>query len=101
MIQSAQPMHANDYDKLGTGTLGVREARQGENLKILGGITIKLEQGDFVITDGDKPVGLGGIIGGTETEVDSTTQTMLLECATFDMNTIRRSAMKHGLFTDA
>jgi phenylalanyl-tRNA synthetase beta chain len=101
MMQTAQPMHAYDYDKLGTGTLGVREARQGESLKILGGKTIRLEDGDIVITDGNKPVGLGGIIGGADTDVDSKTKNIVLECATFDMNTIRRSAMKHGLFTDA
>ncbi len=101
MMETAQPLHAYDYDKLEKPVLGARPAKQGESLKLLGGKTIKLEAGDIVITNENKPIGLGGIIGGAETEVDKKTKNIVLECATFDMNTIRRTAMKHGLFTDA
>ncbi|HYH36023.1 MAG TPA: phenylalanine--tRNA ligase subunit beta, partial [Candidatus Saccharimonadales bacterium] len=101
MMETAQPLHAYDYDKLEKPVLGARPAKQGESLKLLGGKIIKLETGDIVITNGDRPIGLGGIIGGAETEVDGKTKNIVLECATFDMNTIRRTAMKHGLFTDA
>ncbi len=46
-------------------------------------------------------IGIGGVMGGTETEVDAGTKNIILECANFDMYSIRRTAMEHGLFTDA
>lgn len=101
MYLTAQPLHAYDYDKVKTGILGVRLSKKGEELKLLGGKTVKLEEGITVITDGSKPIGLGGIMGGADTEVDENTKTIILECANFDMNTTRLAAMHHGLFTDA
>lgn len=101
MLETGQPMHAYDYDKLKTSTLGARMSKKGEELKIIGGKTIKLEHEAVVITDGDKPVGLGGVMGGADTEVDEKTKNIILEAATFDMNTTRRTAMAYGLFTDA
>ncbi|MDB5161008.1 MAG: phenylalanine--tRNA ligase subunit beta [Candidatus Saccharibacteria bacterium] len=101
MLETAQPLHAYDYDKIKTGVLGVREAREGEQVTVIGGKTIKLKKGTIVITDGQKPIGLGGVMGGADTEVDKQTKNIVLEVATFDMNTTRRTAMEHGLFTDA
>lgn len=101
MLLTAQPMHAYDYDKLSTGKLGVRMARDKETLTLLGGKTIVLDDADIVITDGEKPVGLGGVMGGSETEVSLDTKNIVLECANFDMYTVRRTSMRHGLFTDA
>lgn len=101
MLETGQPLHAYDYDKLKTGTIGVRLSKADEYLKILGGKEVKLQAGAIVITDGQKPIGLGGVMGGAETEVDENTKKIVLECATFDMNTIRKTAMRYGLFTDA
>ncbi|HVX58532.1 MAG TPA: phenylalanine--tRNA ligase subunit beta [Candidatus Saccharimonadales bacterium] len=101
MLATGQPLHAYDYDKLKTGTLGVRLSQAGEELPLLNGKTLKLKAGAVVITDGKKPVGLGGVMGGSETEVDENTKNIVLECATFDMNLTRRTAMEYGLFTDA
>jgi phenylalanyl-tRNA synthetase beta chain len=101
MLETAQPLHAYDYDKLGTGTLGIRLSKKGESVVLLGGKTIKLNDGVLVITDGDKPIGMGGIMGGVETEVDSHTKNIILEVATFDMNQTRKTAMEYGLFTEA
>ncbi len=101
MLETAQPLHAYDYDKVKTGTLGVRWANKGEQLKLLGGKDIKIDHDAIVITDGSKPIGLGGVMGGADTEVDENTKNIILECANFDMNTTRRSAMAYGLFTDA
>lgn len=101
MLLTAQPMHAYDYSKIGTSKIDVRMANGGEALTLLGGKTIALNQSDIIITDGQKPIGLGGVMGGTETEVSSHTTDIILECATFDMFTIRRTSMRHGLFTDA
>jgi phenylalanyl-tRNA synthetase beta chain len=101
MLLTAQPMHAYDYDKVTTGKLGVRLAGEGEKLKLLGGKEITLDSADIVITDGEKPIGLGGVMGGADTEVSDDTQNIILEVATFDMFTIRRTSMRHGLFTEA
>jgi len=101
MLLTGQPLHAYDYDKVASGTLGARFARGGEKLALLNGKTIELNDADMVITDGTKPVGLAGVMGGSETEVSAETRNIILECATFDMYTIRRTSMRHGLFTDA
>ncbi len=101
MLETAQPLHAYDYDKLGSGVLGVRLSKPGESLKLLGGKQLKLQAGAVVITDGTKPIGLGGVMGGADTEVDNQTKNIVLECATFDMNQTRKTAMAYGLFTDA
>lgn len=101
MLMTAQPTHAYDYDTLHGGQLGVRMARQGETLALLSGKTIELTPDDIVIADGQGPVALGGIMGGSRTEVSATTTTIVLECATFDMYAVRKMAMRHGVFTDA
>lgn len=101
MLMTAQPTHAYDYDTLRGGQLGVRMARQGETLALLSGKTIELTPDDIVIADGQGPVALGGIMGGSRTEVSATTTTIVLECATFDMYAVRKMAMRHGVFTDA
>ncbi|RKW00602.1 MAG: phenylalanine--tRNA ligase subunit beta, partial [Candidatus Saccharimonas sp.] len=101
MLMTAQPTHAYDYDTLQGGQLGARMARQGETLALLSGKTIELTPDDIVITDGQGPVALGGIMGGSRTEVSATTTTIVLECATFDMYAVRKIAMRHGVFTDA
>ena len=101
MLMKAQPTHAYDYDTLQGGQLGVRMARQGETLALLSGKTIELTPDDIVVADGQGPVALGGIMGGSRTEVSATTTTIVLECATFDMYAVRKMAMRHGVFTDA
>jgi phenylalanyl-tRNA synthetase beta chain len=101
MLLTGQPLHAYDYDKVATGTLGAREAKKGETIALLNGKTIELDASDIVITDGSKPIGLAGVMGGGETEVSGETKNIILECATFDMYTVRRTSMRHGLFTDA
>jgi len=102
---SGQPLHAYDYDKLkalsGQAALGTRISKDGEELRIIGGKTIKLRDGAVVITSGDKVVGLGGVMGGADTEVDENTKNIVLECASFDMNLTRKTSMEYGLFTDA
>jgi phenylalanyl-tRNA synthetase beta chain len=100
MYETAQPLHAYDYDKLG-GQIVVRKPKLGETLDVIGGKKIKLRPEDIVIASTDKPIGLGGVMGGAGTEVDGQTRNIVLEAATFDMNAVRKTAMTHGLFTDA
>ncbi|MCW1908652.1 MAG: phenylalanine--tRNA ligase subunit beta [Candidatus Saccharibacteria bacterium] len=105
MLLTGQPTHAFDYDKLvkysTSPSLGPRQARAGEKLALLNGKTITLTAEDMVIATDKQAVALAGIMGGSETEVDETTKTIVIECATFDMYAVRRSSMRHGLFTDA
>ena len=101
MLMTGQPLHAYDYDKVKTGKLGVRNASAGEKLALLNGKMITLTDQDIVITDGKSPIGLGGVMGGATTEVDDTTKRIIVEVANFNMYTVRKTSMRHGLFTDA
>lgn len=101
MYLTGQPLHAYDYDKLGTSKLGVRMSQAGEELELIGGKTIKLAEDAIVITDGSRAIGLGGVMGGAGTQVDKKTRNIVLEAATFDQNVTRRTSMRYGLFTDA
>ena len=101
MLMTAQPTHAYDYDKLCGGKLGARMAREGETIALLNGKTYTLGTDDIVIADGERAVALGGIMGGADTEVSSDTNNVVLECASFDMYAVRKTAMSHGVFTDA
>lgn len=101
MLMTAQPTHAYDYDKLRGGKLGARMAHEGETIALLNGKTYTLGTDDIVIADGERAVALGGIMGGADTEVSSDTNNVVLECASFDMYAVRKTAMRHGVFTDA
>ena len=101
MLMSAQPTHAYDFDKLRGGTVGARMAKTGEKVKLLNDKTYTLSEDDIVIVDGEGPIGLGGVMGGGESEVSESTTRIVFECATFDMYTVRKTSMRYGLFTDA
>lgn len=101
MLLTGQPLHAYDYDALEGATLGTRLARSGEKVGLLNGKTYELADTDIVITDGSKIIGLGGVMGGGNSEVSLHTKNIVLECATFDMYAVRKTSMRHGLFTEA
>lgn len=101
MLMTAQPTHAYDYDKLRGSTLGARMARAGEKVSLLNGKEYELTTDDIIIADGEGVIGLAGIMGGADSEVTDQTKNIVLECATFDMYALRRTAMRHGVFTDA
>lgn len=101
MLLTAQPTHAYDYDKIRGGAIGARMAKAGEKIELLNGKSYELTQDDIVIADGEGPIGLGGIMGGGNSEVSSDTKNIILEVATFDMYAARKSSMRHGIFTDA
>jgi len=107
MLLTGQPMHAYDYDKLkaldgaDVATIVVRQPRESEKLLLLNGKTIDPRQEAIMIASSSKLIGVGGVMGGTETEVDDSTKNIVLEVATFDMYSVRRTSMAHGLFTDA
>lgn len=101
MLLTGQPTHAYDYDKLRGHQLGARMARDGEELSLLNGKTYSLASDDIVIVDGEGAVGLAGIMGGGNSEVSADTTKIVLEVANFDMYTVRKTSMRHGVFTDA
>ncbi len=101
MLITAQPTHAYDYNKLRGHKLEARMARDGEKVSLLNGKEYELTSDDIVIADGEGVIGLAGIMGGADTEVSSDTKNIVLECANFDMYALRRTAMRHGIFTDA
>lgn len=101
MLLTAQPTHAYDYDKLSSHRLGARMAIAGEKIMLLNGKEYELSTDDIVIADGEKAIGLAGIMGGGNSEVSADTKNIVLEVANFDMYTVRKSSMRYGLFTDA
>lgn len=105
MYLTGQPTHAYDADKLakyGELSIETRLSRKGDKIALLNGKLVELTDDQTVlITSNDIPVGIAGCMGGADTEVDNNTTNVVLECANFDMYSIRRSSMKYGLFTDA
>jgi phenylalanyl-tRNA synthetase beta chain len=98
---TSQPLHAFDFDKLAGGVLIVRKARRGEKLVTLDGVERVLEPSDVVVADADRAVSLAGIMGGLDTAVTAGTRNVLLEAAWWDPVTVRRTARRLGMHTDA
>ena len=100
MLELGQPMHAYDRDLL-KGPIGVRNARDGETLKLLNGDDAALDPQFLVVTDAGRVVGLAGIMGGEDTKVSSSTRNIFLEAAHFAPAAIIGRSRKLGLHTDA
>jgi len=95
-----QPMHAFDLDKL-QGNITVRFAQKEEHLQLLNGNSVKLAQDDLVIADESGAIALAGIMGGEPTSVTDQTQSIFLESAFFNPDTIAGKARRLGLSTDS
>lgn len=101
MEEFAQPMHAYDLDKLAGKKIVVRKAKQDEPFVTLDGQERKLDDTMLMICDGEKPVGIAGIMGGENSKITDDVTTMLFEAATFDGTNIRLTGKKLGMRTDA
>ena len=97
MLEIGQPLHAFDREALAGGRLIVRRATPDEPLTTLDGRTHALTIEDLVIADQDGPVGLGGIMGGANSEVSESTSTIILESASFDFAGTRRTVQRHRI----
>src|SRR5215475_9451493 len=103
MLELGHPLHTFDYDLVRNHSIVVRRSKPGEKLKTLDGIERAIPTDTCMITDGDgsRLVGVGGIMGGAETEISFSTKNVLIECAWFDPVSIRRAARSMKLHTEA
>ncbi|MGE6259301.1 phenylalanine--tRNA ligase subunit beta [Heyndrickxia sporothermodurans] len=101
LLEYGQPLHAFDYDKLGSKEIIVRFAREGEKITTLDDAERTLKDKHLVITNGKEPVAMAGVMGGANSEVSDTTTTVLLESAYFNGQNVRNASKDHGLRSEA
>ena len=101
MEEYSQPMHAYDLETIAGNKIVVRCAEDGEQFQTLDGVVRTVDSSVLMICDGEKPVGIAGIMGGENSKITDNVKTMLFEAACFDGTNIRLSSKKVGLRTDA
>ncbi|HHT9136154.1 MAG TPA: phenylalanine--tRNA ligase subunit beta [Candidatus Wunengus sp. YC60] len=101
MMETGQPLHAFDLDKLSDQKVIVRRARSGEEIVAINGARRALFHDMLVIADGKRLVAIAGIMGGRETEVSESTRHILLECAQFEPRQVRRTSKATGIASDS
>ena len=101
MLEMGQPLHAYDYDKVTWHQLTARRAVEGEPLHTLDDTNRLAKGGELVIADAEKAAGLAGIMGGFESEITETTKTVILEAASFNSASIRRTSRAVGIHSEA
>ena len=101
MLEYGQPMHAFDYRYVSSGKIVVRRSEEGETLTTLDGNIRALTPGMLVIADGEKPIGLAGIMGGENSEIVADTVDVVFESANFNGTSIRQTALALGMRTEA
>ncbi len=101
MAEYGQPMHSYDYDTIHDHKIVVKRAKNGETFTTLDGQERKLDENVLMIADGERYVGLAGIMGGEDSMITDDVKTVLFEAACFDGTNIRLSSKRIGLQTDA
>jgi len=103
MLELGHALHAFDYDKVRDHKIVVRKAKPGEKMRTLDGVERQFDSNLCMISDGDgsRAVGIGGIMGGAETEISFSTKNVLIECAWFEPVAIRRATRFLKLHTEA
>jgi len=101
LFETGQPLHAFDVDKLEGRKIIVRNAKKGESIVTIDGVTRELEPSMLVIADAKKPVAIAGIMGGKDTEILNDTKEILLESAYFDPVVVRKAQRKLGLASES
>ena len=100
MLETGQPLHAYDLDKL-NGSITIREADEGEIVKTIDGENRKLDDSMLIIADKSGPIGIAGVMGGFDTEVSYDTKNIVLETANFNADSVRETSKKLGLRSEA
>ncbi|HCP41624.1 MAG TPA: phenylalanine--tRNA ligase subunit beta [Cryomorphaceae bacterium] len=95
------PLHAFDSEKLNGHEVVVRQAKKGEKITTLDGVERELSTSDLVIADERKPVCIAGVLGGSDSGVSETTSCVYLESAYFDAVSVRKTAKRHAINSDA
>ena len=101
MMETGQPLHAFDFDRLAGHRIVVRTAVSGEPFTTLDHKTRTLTADMLMICDGEKPVAIAGVMGGCNSEIEPATQSILIESACFDPSSIRKTSKYFGMNTDA
>ncbi len=101
MAELAQPMHAFDREKLHGDTIFARPAREGESIIALNDETYELSPSNVVIADASGPIAIAGVIGGRDSAISATTTTIVLESASFQASSVRKTSSALKLRTDA
>lgn len=101
MMEYGQPLHAFDYDRIARHRIIVKNAEPKSKFVTLDGRTHELTGNELMICDGEKAVAIAGVMGGMNSEIDSSTKNVLLESAYFDPVSVRRTAKKLGIASDA
>lgn len=101
MLETGNPTHAYDLALLAGPAIEVRTARPGERLRTLDGVDRELDPDDLLICDAERPIGLAGVMGGEDTEINDATTDVLLETASFSARTVLRTARRHGLRSES
>ncbi|MGD9172833.1 MAG: phenylalanine--tRNA ligase subunit beta [Desulfobacterales bacterium] len=101
LMETGQPLHAFDFDRLAQNRIVVRTASKGETFITLDQKERVLDDEMLMICDGEKPVAIGGVMGGLNSEIEDDTTCVLLESAYFNSVSVRRTSKQLGLGTDA
>lgn len=101
MLEYGQPLHSFDAKKVEGETIIVRKAKDGEEIKTLDSKVRKLTKDDLLITDPEKPVGIAGVMGGENSEITDKSTTILLEAAIFEPTSLRKTATRLGMQSEA
>ncbi|MBP6672767.1 MAG: phenylalanine--tRNA ligase subunit beta, partial [Bacteroidetes bacterium] len=101
MLEYGQPMHAFDYDKVAKHSIVVKSADKGEKFTTLDGKVHELTGAELMICDGERSVAIAGVMGGLNSEISADTTTVLLEAAYFNPISVRKTAKRLGISTDA
>jgi phenylalanyl-tRNA synthetase beta chain len=101
MLHTGQPLHAFDGSRIAKDTIVVRRARDGEEFYTLDGVLRKLTPETLLITDPKKAVAVAGVMGGLNSEIEEGTEEIIIESANFNPVSIRRTALRLGLRTEA
>ena len=101
LMEMGQPTHIFDWDKVSTDEILVRRANKNESITTLDQELYKLNENNLLITDGDKPIAIAGVMGGYNSAVNEETKTIFIESAFFDPIVIRKSSKSLLLSTEA
>ena len=101
LFETGEPMHAFDLDKIEGREVVIRKARKGERIVTIDGIERELNDSVLVIADHARPIAIAGVMGGLNTEVTGSTKNILLEAASFDQISVRRTARALGISTES